>query len=88
MYVPDFIREMKDSISDQSYAGKLELLKEVPVLILDDIGAENLTPWVRDEIFGRHFEPAGEQPFADAVYLELLAGGATGAFVYLKWQPD
>ncbi|KMZ42200.1 primosomal protein DnaI [Brevibacillus brevis] len=52
VYVPDFIREMKDSISDQSYAGKLELLKEVPVLILDDIGAENLTPWVRDEILG------------------------------------
>lgn len=52
VYVPDFIREMKDSISDQSYVGKLELLKEVPVLILDDIGAENLTPWVRDEILG------------------------------------
>ncbi|MGZ0052468.1 primosomal protein DnaI [Brevibacillus gelatini] len=52
VYVPDFIREMKDSISDQSYTGKLELLKEVPVLILDDIGAENLTPWVRDEILG------------------------------------
>lgn len=52
VYVPDFIREMKDSISDHSYAGKLEMLKEVPVLILDDIGAENLTPWVRDEILG------------------------------------
>jgi len=52
VYVPDFIREMKDSISDQSYGSKLELLKEVPVLILDDIGAENLTPWVRDEILG------------------------------------
>jgi primosomal protein DnaI len=52
VYVPDFVREMKDSISDQSYVGKLELLKEIPVLILDDIGAENLTPWVRDEILG------------------------------------
>jgi primosomal protein DnaI len=52
VYVPDFVREMKDSLSDQSYAGKLELLKEVPVLILDDIGAENLTPWVRDEVLG------------------------------------
>ncbi|WP_421616947.1 primosomal protein DnaI [Brevibacillus sp. TJ4] len=52
VYVPDFIREMKDSISDHSYVDKLELLKQVPVLILDDIGAENLTPWVRDEILG------------------------------------
>ncbi|MFY0542954.1 primosomal protein DnaI [Brevibacillus sp. H7] len=52
VYVPDFVREMKDSIADQSYAGKMELLKEVPVLILDDIGAENLTPWIRDEVLG------------------------------------
>ena len=52
VYVPDFIREMKDSLSDHSYADKLDLLKEIPVLILDDIGAENLTPWVRDEILG------------------------------------
>ncbi|MGQ7279632.1 primosomal protein DnaI [Brevibacillus thermoruber] len=52
VFVPDFVREMKDSLSDQSYSGKLEMLKEVPVLILDDIGAENLTPWVRDEVLG------------------------------------
>lgn len=52
VYVPDFVREMKDSLSDQSHASKLEVLKDVPVLILDDIGAENLTPWVRDEIIG------------------------------------
>jgi len=52
VYVPDFVREMKDSIADHSYAGKMELLKQVPVLILDDIGAENLTPWIRDEVLG------------------------------------
>lgn len=52
VYVPDFIREMKDSITDRSYTNKLQLLQEVPVLILDDIGAENLTPWIRDEVLG------------------------------------
>jgi len=52
VYVPEFVREMKESISDNSSSGKLELLKEVPVLILDDIGAENLTPWIRDEVLG------------------------------------
>lgn len=52
VYVPDFVREIKESIADQSYSGKLEFLKEVPVLILDDIGAESLTPWIRDEILG------------------------------------
>jgi primosomal protein DnaI len=52
VYVPDFVREIKESIADQSYSGKLEFLREVPVLILDDIGAESLTPWIRDEILG------------------------------------
>jgi primosomal protein DnaI len=52
VYVPDFVREMKDSLADQSHTAKMELLKEVPVLILDDIGAENLTPWIRDEVLG------------------------------------
>jgi len=52
VYVPDFVREIKESIADNSYAGKLEWLKEVPVLILDDIGAESLTPWIRDEVLG------------------------------------
>ncbi|MGC5324254.1 primosomal protein DnaI [Brevibacillus sp. SYSU BS000544] len=52
VYVPDFIREVKESLADHSYTSKLELLKEIPVLILDDLGAENLTPWIRDEVLG------------------------------------
>lgn len=52
VYMPDFVREIKESLADQSYVGKVELLKEIPVLILDDIGAESLTPWIRDEVIG------------------------------------
>ncbi len=52
VYVPDFVREVKESLGDNTYSEKLTLLKEVPVLILDDIGAENLTPWIRDEVLG------------------------------------
>lgn len=52
VYVPEFVRELKESLADHSYGEKLGLLKEIPVLILDDIGAENLTPWVRDEVLG------------------------------------
>ncbi|WP_232698947.1 primosomal protein DnaI [Brevibacillus daliensis] len=52
VYMPDFIREVKESLADQSYVSKLERLKDIPVLILDDIGAENLTPWIRDEVIG------------------------------------
>ncbi|MCK9906405.1 DnaA/Hda family protein, partial [Frankia sp. Cpl3] len=38
VYMPDFVREIKESLADQSYIGKVELLKQIPVLILDDIG--------------------------------------------------
>ena len=30
----------------------IELLKETDVLLLDDLGAENMTPWLRDEVLG------------------------------------
>ncbi|MFD1426042.1 primosomal protein DnaI [Kroppenstedtia sanguinis] len=52
VYVPDFIREVKDSIRDGTVQQKLDALKKATVLILDDIGAENMTPWIRDEILG------------------------------------
>lgn len=52
LYVPDFMREISESIEDNSLADKLAELKTVTVLILDDIGAEFLTPWKRDEVLG------------------------------------
>ncbi|WCK55529.1 primosomal protein DnaI [Aneurinibacillus sp. Ricciae_BoGa-3] len=52
VYMPDFFRELKDSFSDNSVQQKIDVLKQVPVLILDDIGAETLSPWARDEILG------------------------------------
>jgi primosomal protein DnaI len=46
--------EMKDAISQsgQVITEKLEAIKTAPLLILDDIGAESLTPWIRDDILG------------------------------------
>ncbi|MCS1351586.1 primosomal protein DnaI [Mechercharimyces sp. CAU 1602] len=52
VYVPDFMREIRDAVNDGSLSKKLEALKKATVLILDDIGAESLTPWIRDEILG------------------------------------
>ncbi|WP_096436039.1 primosomal protein DnaI [Alteribacter populi] len=52
IYTPDFFRELKQGIADGSYQDKLETVKRVPVLILDDIGAETMSAWVRDEILG------------------------------------
>ncbi|QOY33935.1 primosomal protein DnaI [Anaerobacillus isosaccharinicus] len=52
VYTPDFFRELKSGIHDGSYNVKLDLVKKVPVLILDDLGAETMSSWVRDDILG------------------------------------
>ncbi|SFS72019.1 primosomal protein DnaI [Marininema halotolerans] len=52
VYVPDFLREIKESIRDGMIQEKLDALKKATVLIMDDLGAETLTPWTRDEIIG------------------------------------
>ncbi|WP_280769877.1 primosomal protein DnaI [Salipaludibacillus daqingensis] len=52
VYAPDFFRELKNGISDGSYQGKMDMVKKAPVLILDDIGAETMSNWIRDDILG------------------------------------
>lgn len=52
IYVPDFVQEVYQSIQKGNTHQLIDAVKQVKVLILDDIGAENLNPWIRDEIFG------------------------------------
>ncbi|TDL34348.1 primosomal protein DnaI [Jeotgalibacillus sp. S-D1] len=52
LYFPEFLREMKQSIGDQSFTSKMEAVKKSSILMLDDIGAESLSSWARDEVLG------------------------------------
>ncbi|SEA50154.1 primosomal protein DnaI [Thalassobacillus cyri] len=52
IYMPEFVREMKSSIKDDTLNEKIQAFKTVPVLMLDDIGAESQSAWFRDEILG------------------------------------
>lgn len=52
VYVPEFLREMKQAIGDQTLQEKIDYVKKAPVLMLDDIGAETMSSWARDEVFG------------------------------------
>ncbi|MFS0636366.1 primosomal protein DnaI [Mesobacillus foraminis] len=52
VYVPELFREMKNAIGNNSVNEKLEVIKKAPVLMLDDIGAETMSSWARDEILG------------------------------------
>ena len=52
VYVPELLREMKSSIADSTLNGKIEALKKEPILMLDDMGAESMSSWTRDEVLG------------------------------------
>ncbi len=50
IYLPEFIRTLKGGFKDGSFEKKLHRVREANILMLDDIGAEEVTPWVRDEV--------------------------------------
>lgn len=50
-YYQDLLRSLKESF-DKNFAERIEKLKKVSILFLDDIGAESVTPWGRDEVLG------------------------------------
>lgn len=52
MYYPDFTREIKSSIDQKTLESKVKALKDVDVLMLDDLGGESYSAWIRDEILG------------------------------------
>lgn len=52
VYAPDFFREMRQSINDGTFQEKLESVKQAAVLIIDDIGAETISSWIRDDVLG------------------------------------
>lgn len=54
VYFPEFLRTLKSSFNDieNSYNERFNYVKNAKLLLIDDIGAENLTIWGRDEILG------------------------------------
>lgn len=50
LHFPSFTIDVKNAISSGSVKEEIDAVKTVPVLILDDIGAEQATSWVRDEV--------------------------------------
>ena len=52
IYFPDLVIELKNSIGTDKFQELINMLKDVDVLMLDDLGSENMTSWLRDEILG------------------------------------
>lgn len=52
VHYPTFATEMRSSVGQQTTGQKLDSYKETPILMLDDIGAEYATSWIRDDVLG------------------------------------
>lgn len=52
VYYPELMRELKGSIGDSTLNEKIERIKKQPILMIDDIGAETMSSWTRDEVLG------------------------------------
>ena len=53
IYYPEFLRSLKEAFNDNDeYKRKFNYIKKVDMLLLDDIGAETVTEWCRDEVLG------------------------------------
>ena len=51
IFWPEYIRDLKASF-DSDFKEKFNYIKKVPLLLIDDIGAENCSNWSRDEVLG------------------------------------
>ncbi len=49
VFWPEFLLELKSSF-ETDFKEKYDYIKTVPLLLIDDIGAENVTEWCRDDI--------------------------------------
>ena len=51
IYYPEFLRSLKASFQT-NYDEQFKYIRKVPLLLFDDIGAENCSNWSRDEVLG------------------------------------
>lgn len=51
VYYPELLRSLKESF-ETDFSSKIDKIKKTEILFLDDIGAESVTAWSRDEILG------------------------------------
>lgn len=52
LHFPTFAGEMKQAISNDKVGPKLDEVKRAPILMIDDIGADSMSAWIRDEVLG------------------------------------
>lgn len=52
IHMPTFNTEMKEAINNHRVMQRINEIKKVPILMLDDVGADDMSAWIRDEVLG------------------------------------
>lgn len=52
LHFPSFAVEIKGAIGSNNVIEKIDSIKKAPLLMLDDIGADQLSSWLRDDVLG------------------------------------
>ena len=52
VHYPNLLKKLKSSFNEDNYDEVLDEITDCDVLLIDDIGAENNSPWARDEVLG------------------------------------
>lgn len=52
IYYPELLRNLKEAFETNDFSYRINKIKKADLLMLDDIGAETVTAWNRDEILG------------------------------------
>ncbi len=50
VYMPDLVRSIRQGMNEGNLEERINQLKQADVLMMDDMGGENMTPWFRDEV--------------------------------------
>lgn len=50
IHFPSLVVELKAAIKENTVAEKIDAIKKTPIVMLDDIGGEKMTEWIRDDI--------------------------------------
>ncbi len=51
MTTPNLLDALRAGFQDNSYPERLEELRNTPLLVLDDFGTQNATPWAQEKLF-------------------------------------
>lgn len=50
VHIPTFANDLKETFQNNTTQQVINQIKEMDLLVLDDIGAESMTPWLRDDV--------------------------------------